>query len=504
MAAETTRRLSTRASLFEKLSMELLVLIFHQLRDIDTWALAGARQLSRQLENIVTPIYFESIWLNERIIAPETEIYLPRVIQNLCSFTRHVEVRSNLDPVATRRLLDRLQRLSSLRWYYVKTRLPSYSLAPSDAIGPNHVNNSNIRLYVEDLPLYDFDRDSHDIDLQEIPTGNLVSLKMVTPTPPLTSSLESLKRLLIEAQSIETFHHDDHGQGTQFSFKENERLPAFLELSLRSYDWNHSVDEVKKHWNFSRLRRLALVDVPLFPFLNSVPFSQLHQLRTLHCEDFSTHLPDQRQDTTKALYKLTLHIQSLHTLKITCHTTLFPISGFLLHADSLHVLSFRDYVGFGDEVRRCPTMQVEDLSLLSRRLVQLRTIELDMDVALCETALFFSALCNFRQLDTLVLHTQTVLRASEELQRSVDPDYDAVMEIFSVLVSSKQGKMWKSITVNVGGWKPVMVRRISEAWQQQNRRGFFAERCFLLTRDADTGEMVIRENVGVDNNSNHR
>ncbi|KAI0886060.1 uncharacterized protein GGS22DRAFT_159752 [Annulohypoxylon maeteangense] len=498
MAAETTRCHSMPASSFYKLSMELLIFIFHQLRDIDSRALANVRQLSKRFEAIVTPICFESIYLNERIIAPETEICFPRVIQSLCSFTRHVEVNSDLDPVATRRLLDRLQRLSSLRWCYVRTHCSGNFTMPCNILGLKHVHN-NIRLYVEDLPLHGFNGDSHALNFQGIPTSSLVSLKMFASIPSLTSCLGSLKRLLLESRSIETFHHDDHGQGTQFSFKGNERLPAFRELSLRSYDWNHSISEVEKHWDFSRLRRLILVDVPLFSFLNSVPFTHLHQLHTLHCEDFSTHLPDQRQETTRILYKLALQIRALHTFKVTCHTTLFPVSGILVHADSLRILRFRDYVGFGDEIRRCPTMQAEDLSLLSRKLRYLHTIELDMDVDLCEPALFIRALCKFPQLDTLVLHTQTVLQTLEENQGSADPDYDASMKIFSALMSGKQGKLWRSITINVGGWKPVMVRRISESWQQQNRRGFFAERCFVLEKDTDNVEVEVREKMGVDN-----
>ncbi|KAI2464744.1 hypothetical protein F4781DRAFT_55998 [Annulohypoxylon bovei var. microspora] len=500
METKTTIRPLSQAPSFEDLSTELLVLIFNQLREVDSRALAGARRLSRRFEAIITPIHFEYLCLNERIIALEAETYLPRLIQSLRSFTRHVEVRSDLDLVATRRLLGKLQRLSSLRWCYVGTHRRGYFSTPSDVLSPNHVNNNSIRLYVKDLPLRSFNSGSQDIYLQAIPTSNLVSLKMASPTPPLTTHLGSLKRLLVEARLIETLHYNDRGQGTQFSFRGNERLPAFQELSLRSYDWNHSVGAVRKHWDFSRLRRLTLVDVPLFPFLSSVSFSQLRQIYVLHCEDFSTHLPDRRQDATRELYKLTTQIRSLHTFKVTCHINMFPISGLLSHADSLQILSFRDYMGFGDERQRCPTMRLEDLSLLSRRLVHLHTIELDMDVALCESALFLRTLCNFLGLHTLVLHMHTVLQALDELQDGTDPDYEAAMEVFSALVSNKHGRSWRSITVNVGGWKPVMVRRIGEAWRLQNRRGFFAERCFVLEKDADSGEMAVRENVSVDNN----
>ncbi|KAI1092848.1 hypothetical protein F5B19DRAFT_492071 [Rostrohypoxylon terebratum] len=89
-----------------------------------------------------------------------------------------------------------------------------------------------------------------------------------------------------------------------------------------------------------------------------------------------------------------------------------------------------------------------------------------MDATLCEQGMFLRTLNNFLQLETLVLHTQTVLQTSEESQRG------------------KKGRPWRSGTVNVGGWKSVMVRRISEIWHQQNRCGFFAERCFVVEKDA--------------------
>ncbi|KAI1378905.1 hypothetical protein F4677DRAFT_351961 [Hypoxylon crocopeplum] len=484
----------------DSLTTELLALIFEQLRYIDSRALGSARQVSRRFEAIVTPILFNTTCLNQRMIAPQAETYFPRGVQNMYSLTRHVEVRSDLDPVNTRRVLDRIQRLSSLKWRYVGTSPHSgFFSTPLDILGPQHIKANQIRLYVEDLPLRDTDSDSHDAYLRAIPPRNLVSLKMTSPTPPLTTSLESLKRLLLKAHRLEAFHYNDRGQGTRFSFKEGERLPALKELSLRSYDWNHSVGEVKRHWDFSRLRWLTLIDVPMFQFLSSVPYAELRQLRSLHYEDFSTHLPDRREEATRSLYMLILQIEALHTIKISCRTNLFPINGLLRHADSLRVLSFRDFVGFGDERQRCPTMRAEELAVLSRKLANLHTAELDMDVALCEPAPFLRALCDFPRLETLTLHTQTTVLASDtQGEGSLDRDHLAATEMFSALVRGKRGRPWRRITVNVGGWKPVMVRRMGEAWRALNRQGVFAERCFVLQRDAETGEVAVREEVGVD------
>lgn len=57
---------------------------------------------------------------------------------------------------------------------------------------------------------------------------------------------------------------------------------------------------------------------------------------------------------------------------------------------------------------------------------------------------------------------------------------------------------WRSVTVNVGGWKQVMVRRLSEAWKRQNENGVFAERCFVLERNAGTGELSVREEMPIE------
>ncbi|KAI0384551.1 hypothetical protein F5Y04DRAFT_269494 [Hypomontagnella monticulosa] len=483
------------------LSPELLDLIFKQLLVIDTRTLANARQLSRRFEHIVTPIQFDTVRLNERIIAPETETYFPRIPKIMSSFTRHIDARSDLDPINTRRVLDRAHCLLTLRWRYVGYQLNSgFFSTPSDILSSNHVNIETIKLYVEGLPLKDFDCGLHNTYLQEIPASNLVSLKMESPTPPLTARSESLKELLIISQGVDTFHYDDRGQGTHFSFRGDERLPAFKELSLRSYDWNHDRAAVRRHWNFERLRRLTLIDVPLLQFLSSVPSSDLYRLEALHCEDFSTHLPDCRREISESLYLLTMQIRALHTLKLTCDTDSFPIHGILHHAESLRVLSFRDYVGFGDETELCPTMHHEELATLSKRLSNLHTIELDMDPAVCDSVLFLRALCDFPRLDTLVLHTQTVvLRPYKTVYDTADPDYAAAAETFSDLLCYKQGRPWRSITINVGGWKPIMVRRISHAWRELNSRGIYAERCFVLERDGETDEITIRDEKGVDN-----
>ncbi|KAI0476440.1 F-box domain-containing protein [Xylariaceae sp. FL0804] len=522
----------------DDLSTELIALILQSLRDADSRELGLMRLASRRLNAIVTPIKYERLRLTERIIAPEAEVFIPWGLQNVYAHTRHVEASSDLNPERLKRVLDQIHRLSSLSWRYARADFRAGNLwMPSDILSSQHARVNHTRLYVEDLPLRDFDDHPQNTYLRAIPTRLLVSLKMGPPTPPLINRLESLKRLLLESRRLESFYYNDRGQGTGFSFAGNERLPAFKDLTLRSYDWNHDSETVQRHWDFSQIRHLNLISVPLFPFLTSVSFADFYQLRTLHCEDYSAHLADRRREATCGLYALVRRVRALHTLKITCHTLRFPLDGLLQHGGSLRALRFRDHVGFGDEERRCPTLRAGDVARLARSLVHLGALEIDMDAALCDEEeeeeedddddddddhgsgplVFVRALARFPRLHTLVLHTQTVIRpgigeddedededdgggddAAATADRDRDRDREAAMRYFSALVRGKQeeggGVPWRSVTINVGGWRRVMLRRMGETWRELNRRGIYAERCFVLER-SPAGEIAVREEM---------
>ncbi|KAF3061145.1 hypothetical protein GL218_02816 [Daldinia childiae] len=320
-------------------------------------------------------------------------------------------------------------------------------------------------------------------------------------SPTLTRTIDSLKRFLVQAQCTQNLNYNGRGQGTSFKFNGNERLPPFKGISLRSYDWNHSVDEVRRHWNFSRIEHLTLIDVPLFEFFTSVPIPELNNLRTLHCEDFTTHALSRREDITRILHVLIGRIEALQKIKIVCNTESFPIDSLLCHADSLEALSFRDYTGFGDETRRYPTMRTKDLTQLSHALVNLSYLELGMDVTMCNSDQFLEALCNFPRLHTLNLNTQTVWRAHHMVRNNEDLDHTAALAMLQLLISDKRGSPWRHITINVGGWKPVMVRRLGAAWRDKNNQGIYAERCFRMDRDEEMGEYIFREEEGKDNTS---
>ena len=370
---------------------------------------------------------------------------------------------------------------------------------PSDVLSHYQHHSPLPELYVEGLPLRHFDGDIADTYLRSMPTEMLVSLRMAHPTHPLTTRLGSLKELVLRSPRLHTLHHEDRGQGTQFAFGPGERLPPLRDLMLRHYDWRHSRESVATHWDLSQLRSLRLVSVPIFNFLSSIRFSDLAGLHTLHADDFSAHLPaDRRQDAARGLHLLVRdHIRALRALRVTLHTRLFPVDALAAHARTLEVLRLRDHVGFGDDDRRCPTLPVDDLRALARHMARVHTLELDMDLAPGEIPAFLGALCEFPSLHTLTLHVQTRLRPHEDYAAG-DPDRDAALGTFGALLRRPglRAPAWRSITINVGGWKKFMVRRLAEAWRAQNRRGFFAERCFVLERRE--GSFAIREEMCIE------
>jgi len=373
-----------------------------------------------------------------------------------------------------------------------------WSWRPCHVLDMNLIRQNRLKLHIEDLPIDICGGDLQKLYIQSIPPDMLVSLKLGIPTPALSTQLEALKKLLVQAHNLETLHYQDRGQGTHFTFTDGERLPPFKDLRLASYDWNHSADEVASHWDFSRLRLLELVSMPTYLFLTSAPFPDLANLDTLKVEDFSLHNSYRREEATALLSTLVRdHIRALHTLDLRVHTSLFPTAAILAHAPTLQVLSLRDHVGFGDENLRVPTLSVADLTTLSRSLSRLHTLELDMDAHLVSTNAFLRSLCSFRRLHTLTLHVHTLVNPHSPHHHLPaagpppvpDRDREFAYRVFWFLVRARKveeerggGVPWRGIVVNVGGWQRNMVRRLGEAWKELNRRGVFGERCFVLSR----------------------
>ncbi|KAF5004721.1 hypothetical protein FDECE_8802 [Fusarium decemcellulare] len=488
--AAPSKRPSSLYFPFNRLSSELLALIFEQ-----------------RFNAIATPITYRFLTLNERLVAPDAEETYPNAIHHISLFTSHVTIPSNLDPKGIARILFCIRRLNSARWRYIDGDVhPAGLWLPSDLLNLCNENLNATKLHVENLPFQDFDSNLRDTYTKAIPTKLLTSLKLANPTPALSTRLRSLKHLLLDSSQLKTLHYEDRGQGTCFNFLPGERMPAFENLLLRSYDWRHTAEDVRKHWDFSKIGSLELVSVPVFHFLRSMCFEDFSNLHTLHVEDFSAHLPDQREDATTRLHVLVRnYIRALEVLDITCHIRLFPLDAIMVHRHSLQVLRFRDHTGFSEEEEKCPTLSPNNLALLSRQLKFVHTLELDMDVRMCDAAAFLRAVCAFPAAHTVTLHVQTMIRPLEDTVPDSDYDFDAAMKTFQVLIHEKERigapTTWRRIAINVGGWRRVMVRRLGGAWRRQNEMGIYAERCFVLERDPSTGNMGVREEMCVENTS---
>ncbi|KAL3956610.1 hypothetical protein ACCO45_009456 [Purpureocillium lilacinum] len=455
-----------------KLSLEILSLVLEQLRYIDYRSLFLLRLVCRHFHSLATPAAYHTIELNDALLRPNAERVYPGALDHVARFTRHVVIRSDLNPQGVKRVLSATRRLSSIRWRYIsqRNRLPRLWL-PSDILNSARINADGTKITIEDLPLggaqHDLDESYFDATL----TRHLVSLKLSISDPPLTTRPDSLKRLIMQCPHLQTLHYEDLGIGTSFSFLEAERMPPVDDLVLKSYNWNHSPEEVAKHWDFSSIQSLKLVNMPVSNFLNSIYLPDFTSLHTLKVEDYGGHLQDMRPSATRRLHDLVKHhVQALETLDITCHTQIFGIDAIRKHGNTLRVLRFRDHVGFEDDGKPCPTLGVEDLVLLGARMLFMHTLELDMDEAMCNPHDFLGVLCSFHSLHTLTLHVQTRIRPSQRVDPSTDPDYEAALETFNYLVG---------------------LQKAEEATCAL--AGVFAERCFVLEKEVGDGRYGIRE-----------
>jgi hypothetical protein len=454
------------------------------------------RLVSRGFNDLALPVAYRYLTLNKALVESGARTRYPAAFRYIETHTQHIIATSDLDPIGVTAVLWQVKRLQSIRWCYVYRELCAKGMwLPSEILAPHLPRFPKAKLFVENLPLNDNRRQTHQGYTEAIPAELLVSLKLANPAPPLTTKLTSLKRLLVSSTRLETLHYKDRGQGTSFKFDADECMPPVMDLSLKSYDWNHTAEEVARHWNISQLQSLELVSVPIWNFLVSVDPLALRNLRHLRCEDFSAHLPDRRKEATGLLSNLVQkHIVALRSLHLICHVEKLSLGAILLHGPTMQSLTLRDHVDFFHDDRQCPTLRAGQITALARGLPHVRTLELDLDVAVCDDVeRFIAALASFPALETLVLHTQTTIRPP------VDAPYDpihlryldtrSVADMAQSLIAIKR-KMnpsflpeWKSITIMVGGWRRGgILRRHSEAWKYLNAFNVYAERCFVVDR----------------------
>ncbi|PHH85619.1 hypothetical protein CDD83_158 [Cordyceps sp. RAO-2017] len=494
MAASCPSQHNPSTQMLARLSPEILSLILDQLRALDQPSVFVLRLVCRAFDALATPVAYRAIKLNRSVLDPRADRLFPRLLNNVFRFTSDVTIRSDLNSSDVKRVLAKIKRLSLIRWRFVPrgNGVPRLWL-PSDVLDRDQMLQNGTRIAIENLPLGGVQHDLDESCFHPLLTRHLVSLKLSSSNPPLTTRSDSLRRLILQSPRLRTMHYRDLGMGTSFHFAGAERLPPVVDLALQSYNWDHTPDEVGRHWDFSQIQSLELANMPVSSFLQSVSLGDFARLHTLKVEDYGGHLQDTRSMATLRLCDLVRdHILALEVLEMTCHTKLFALEAIGRHGDSLRVLRFRDHVGFEDDDKRCPTLGPADLARLAARLRHVHSLELDMDAAPCEAGGFVDALCSFESLHSLTLHVQTRIRPSDPVDPGTDRDYEAALDVFGRLIRRRAQKPWRRITINVGGWRRAMVRRMGYGWKRHNAQGVFAERCFRLERN-ERGRYGVHE-----------
>ncbi|CCE33460.1 uncharacterized protein CPUR_07385 [Claviceps purpurea 20.1] len=493
--------------IFQKLSCELLVLVLEQLRLLDTRSIWTVRSVCRVFDELATPIAYRRVSLNEKIVNSDAQRRFCAAVEHISAYTRHVIIRSNLMPSGTRRLLSGVRKLSTITLDYVQDGDHQTTTGPwsvCDILDFEQLQRHNIKVSIQSLPLGGSQQDLPQSLLDPVLAKRLVCLQLAKPMPPLTTRVDTLKRLLVQCSALETLEYEDLGRGTSFTFSEGECLPAVSKLALKSYDWTHSADEVARHWNMAALRSLSLVSVPVYNFLGSVCPRDLCHLTCLRVHDSQTTSLERQEAATRWLHDLVKnYIATLHILDITCHTRLFPVEAITKHGRSLREVRFRDHLGFQHDDAQCPTLSPRDIAKLGATLPFVHTLELDMDYRLCSPPEFLQALSTFPRLQNLTLHVQTLLRESDapdeaSRDRLRDQDCESAMQTFSFLLRQRDRTNpdvpWRHMTINVGGWRRVMLRRTGSEWRRKNACGLYAERCFVLQR-GEGGQYTFREDM---------
>ena len=318
-----------------------------------------------------------------------------------------------------------------------------------------------------------------------------------TKVPHSESALQILKKLLLRTPLLETFHYIDcraqRVPGRQFSFEEGQRLPPFKDLMLKNYDWKHDAENVKLHWDFSQIRSLALLMIPVSKFLQSVPSSALAQLHHLHAEDYSEATLGEFRNKLLATEQLRVlireHITELHTLNITCFLQVFSIDALLRHAQSLRSLVLRDH-GDSSTPLEHRFLKAENLNILSRSMRSLESLEIDIDHRVLPEACLL-ALCQFPRLHTLVLHTQTVIQPDSNRRPGQDSDLMRAFDCFTMLVKQRPGPTkWKRVVINVGGWRlrDVSLRGGREPGETYTSYGACVSQRYFVLQGSASGE----------------
>ncbi|KAK4215835.1 hypothetical protein QBC37DRAFT_114833 [Rhypophila decipiens] len=518
MAEPLLRYQSVEPTSITSLSTEIVTHILEALYDLDPRAINTARRICRTFNHLATPLAYETVHINQQITSLEAVTLFPHALRNIHAHTRHVVLRSGLDRHCVSILLNKLQKLRSvryiclpllsetpgltapdLRWSFICNTGPRYNRwVPSDINSLTAHEPAKIKIHIEGLPLGALDGKHADLYRSVIPSQSLVSLETTVQHPTAVCAAEphlpSLKELLLASKSLEVFRYRDNEKTpTRFYFDQGERLPAFKELTLRSYDWTHGVEEAALHWDFSKIRSLELVSVSAFNFFSSVScrlgdFANLHTLRVddsgiiqHHHRSNGDESREQSQEAAAASIIHSLirdHIHALHSLHLTVDIASFPIDALLRHSGTLKRLIFRHHHQAFSTTTTADhlLLSVTSLGRLARSMTRLESLEIDINVFHPSLGKFQGQMWKLKRLRNLTLITCIKTVAGHAQFPDGDDEICAEERILDILRRSRGRRMRSRKTgplLPVATWETVVV--INEVggggggggWQQQ-------------------------------------
>ncbi|KAM7216632.1 hypothetical protein V8F06_007947 [Rhypophila decipiens] len=486
MAEPLLRYQSVEPTSITSLSTEIVTHILEALYGLDPRAINTARRICQTFNHLATPLAYETVHINQQITSLEGVTLFPHALRNIHAHTRHVVLRSGLDRQCVGVLLNKLQKLRSVRYI-----CPRYNRwVPSDINSLTAHDPAKIKIHIEGLPLGALDGKHADLYRSVIPSQSLVSLETTvqhtTAVCAAEPHLPSLKGLLLASKSLEVFRYrDSEKTPTRFYFDQGERLPAFKEITLRSYDWTHGTEEAASHWDFSKIRSLELVSVSAFNFFSSVScrlgdFANLHTLRVddSGIRSNGDGSREQSQEVAASIIHSLIrdNIHALHSLHLTVDIASFPIDALLRHSGTLKQLIFRHHQAFSTTTDD-RLLSVNSLGRLARSMTRLESLEIDLNVFHPSLAKFLGQMWKFKRLRNLTLNSVKTVAGHALFPDGGDGKKCAEEMILNLLRRRGRGRKGRKTgpTPAAATWETVvMIKEVGGGgggggWQQKQQ-----------------------------------
>ena len=228
-----------------------------------------------------------------------------------------------------------------------------------------------------------------------------------------SASVSQIKKLLLASPKMETLDLTyDKGDEVvaDWDVKKGEKLPPFKNLNIYRMDWGFSLVEGVNFWDWSKITHLGMKEVPIIPFLKTVPPEYLMGLRTFKTDCWGSG--DSKEEASKLLCNLVQKIASLEILEMKCSmekTVDQCIQAIIKHGSSLHSLSLRDFDVPQDFPGWPSVLSIKKLTALRSACPTLTGLEIDIKLKLENLekmgSILTTTLASFRNLRELKLHT---------------------------------------------------------------------------------------------------